>query len=241
VHKDICHDVERSLSKLITAFLVNPLLHSHLEIALCLDFDFVNNPAPDIPHMVRIDVGLEPSDITVTLGLYAGSRWSDNLEPDKIEGMVQINAITISRNVIPHANLLAMWNTARQKLRAEGKGNTPVVIIEFNSNDSPCAFSTVLDISSIAMNIAKKKEPFEDHSVLRGRSFSPMTVASTIEFMNTFIRSDKNNQLLLRMEMREEDKATFRAAGRGESSTAVAIFKEKMARERIYLLYEPAK
>ena len=182
VHKTHCHDVERGLSKLITAFLVNPLLRTHLEIALCLDFDLVNNPAPDTPHMARVDVGLEPSDISITLGLCAGSRWLNNPEPEKIEGMLQINAITrILPEIVPHARRLNQWNETRQKLHTAGKGDLPVVIVEFISNDSPNAFSCVLDISPPALMIAKKKEPFEKHSAIKGLSLEPMTVGSTLE------------------------------------------------------------
>lgn len=167
---------------MITAFLVNPPLRTKLEIALCLDFDLVNNPAPDTPHMARVDVGLEPSDISVTLGLCAGSHWLNNPEPKKIEGMLQINAITRTPpNIVPLPRRLNQWNEARQRLRAEGKGDIPVVIVEFISNDSPNAFSCVLDISPTALMIAKKKEPFEKHSAINGTSLEPMTVGSTLE------------------------------------------------------------
>ena len=59
-------------------------------------------------------------------------------------------------------------------------------------------------------------------------------------FINTFIRSDTQNQQLLRMNMREEDRETIRAAGRGveHTATAITILKEKMARERIYTTYK---
>jgi hypothetical protein len=57
-------------------------------------------------------------------------------------------------------------------------------------------------------------------------------------FINTFIRADKRNQLLLRMDMREEDKETIRATGRGvEDTTPITILKAKMARERAYIAY----
>jgi hypothetical protein len=38
--------------------------------------------------------------------------------------------------------------------------------------------------------------------------------------------------------MREEDKDTIRAFGRGEDTTAVKILKEKLGREKIYVFEE---
>jgi hypothetical protein len=56
-------------------------------------------------------------------------------------------------------------------------------------------------------------------------------------FINTFVRADTQNQLLLRMIMREEDRETIRAAGRGvKNTTPTTILNEKMARERVYRL-----
>ena len=53
-------------------------------------------------------------------------------------------------------------------------------------------------------------------------------------FINTFIRADTQNQLLLRMDMREEDRETIRAARRGDMTP----LNEKIARERIYIAYK---
>ena len=51
-------------------------------------------------------------------------------------------------------------------------------------------------------------------------------------FINTFIRADTRNQLLLRMNMGEEYRETIRAAGRGvEDTTPITILDEKMARQ----------
>ena len=58
-------------------------------------------------------------------------------------------------------------------------------------------------------------------------------------FINTFIRADTRNQLLLRMNMREEDRETIRAAGRGGKDTmAIAILNAKISRERVYIPYK---
>ena len=201
--------------------------------------------------------GLEPSDPTVFLKLYAGMY--GNTEPEEIEGMLQINAITPSpQSITPHPYRLHCWREARKKLCADGQASTPVVIIEFISNGAPGAFSCVLPIPTAALTIAKRNQPFEFLSALTGPSSTPMSVTACLEsvffscthvvateltmnyrFINTFIRSDTKNQQLLRMNMREEDRETIRAAGRGvEQTTPITILKEKMARERVYITYE---
>ena len=207
--------------------------------------------------MARVDVGLEPSDITVFLRLYAGMY--GNTEPEEIEGMLQINAVTPTpQSTTPHPHRLDYWRETRKELCANGQASTPVVIIEFISNDAPGAYSCVLPIPPGILSAVKENKPFEYLSVLTGRSSTPMSATACLEsvfsscthvvvteltmnyrFINTFIRSDTQNQQLLRMSMREEDREIIRAAGRGvEHTTPIGILKEKMARERVYITYE---
>ena len=86
--------------------------------------------------------------------------------------------------------------------------------------------------------------PYERYSMSRV-GISPCTHVVATEltinyrFINNFIRADTRNQLLLRMNMREEDRETIRAAGRGvEDTTPITILNRKMARERIYIAYK---
>jgi hypothetical protein len=204
---------------------------------LVFDFDLVKKPAPDTPFMARIDVGLEPSDITVFFKLYA-DMYGDT-EPEKIEGMLQINAVTPSpQSITPYPHRMDFWRKAREELCAMGKASTHAIIVEFVSNGAPGAFTCVLPILPSALFIVKENSPFENLSALTGPSSTPMSATACLEFINTFIRADTRNQLLLRMNMREEDRETIRAAGRGVKDTmAITILKEKMARERVYIPY----
>jgi hypothetical protein len=106
---------------------------------LALNFDLVKKPAPDTPFMACVDVGLEPSDITVFLRLYAGMY--GNTEPEEIEGMLQINAVTPTpQSITPHPHRLDRWREERKQLCANGQASTPVVIVEFVSNGAPGAY-----------------------------------------------------------------------------------------------------
>jgi hypothetical protein len=214
---------------LINAFLANPILTGNLQACLALTFDLVKKPAPDTPFMARVDVGLEPSDITVFLRLYAGMY--GNTEPEEIEGMLQINAVTPSpQSITPHPHRLDCWREERKQLCANGQASTPVIIVEFISNGAPGAYTCILPIPPLVLMIVKENKPFEYLSALTGRSSSPMSATAFLEsvfsscthvvateltmnytnrFINTFIRSDAQNQQLLRMNMREEDRETI--------------------------------
>ena len=238
-------------------FVANPILRGSLQICLALNFNLVKKPTPDTPFMARVDVGLEPSDITVFFRLYAGMY--GNTEPEEIEGMLQINAVTPSpQSITPYPRSLDFWRETRKKLCADGQASTYAVIVEFISNGAPGDYSLVLPIPPVILSIVKGNEPFEYLSALTGRSSTPMSATACLEFVfsscthvvvteltmnyryiNTSIRTDAQNQQLLRMNMREEDRETIRAAGRRvEHTKPIAILKEKMARERIYTTYK---
>jgi hypothetical protein len=56
-----------------------------------------------------------------------------------------------------------------------------------------------------------------------------------IRFMNLHIRADKQNQLKLRADMTDTDKAIVRSAGdKSITREAVVLLRQKMARESIY-------
>jgi len=155
--------------------------------------------------------------------------------------MLQINAVTPTPpSIIPHPHRLAAWREAREKLCADGQASTPVVIVEIIANNAQVAFSTILPISSVSLAVAKSKQPFKGHSVITGYSCIPMATPPCLEFINTFIRADTKNKLLLRMDMREEDREVIRAVGRGEDTAAVLILRKKMEREGIYILHQTA-
>ena len=207
--------------------------------------------------MARVDLGLEPSDITVFFRLYAGMY--GNTEPEEIEGMLQINAVTPSpQSITPHPHRLDCWREVHKGLCADGQASNHVVIVEFISNDAPGAYTSFLPIPPAILSIVKENQPIICHSALTGRSSTPMSATAYLESVfpscthvvateltmnyrciNTFIRSDAQNHQLLRMNMRDEDRETIRAAGRGVAhTTPAAILKKKMARERIYTFYK---
>lgn len=57
---------------------------------------------------------------------------------------------------------------------------------------------------------------------------------SFARFINTHIRADKKNQLLLRTEMRPSDIQIIRDVGADSDGIAARLLKAKMAREHIF-------
>lgn len=53
-------------------------------------------------------------------------------------------------------------------------------------------------------------------------------------YINLHIQADRQNQLLLRTEMTEQDKEVIRAAGRNEDGLSAVFLKDKMGREHLY-------
>ncbi|KAF8638087.1 hypothetical protein AX14_010230 [Amanita brunnescens Koide BX004] len=125
-----------------------------------------------------------------------------------------------------------MWRAEREKLKPQ---RTPLGLIEF-VNNSDFSITMPLPVCDGAMKMAKGKEPFV---MISGRTEKTveksMTVDSCMEYMNLHIRSDKQNQLKLRTEMIEMDKAIVRSA-RDKSATqpGAQILRKKLARESLY-------
>ena len=107
-------------------------------------------------------------------------------------------------------------------------------------------------IESPARTTAQKAEPYVNISAFTGFTEEPMSATACLEYVflplfldtlfyatlctviNIHIRSDIQNQLVLRTGMRKADIDDIVGAGRGEDTQAVRILEGKMDRESIY-------
>jgi len=238
-HKKTCKEVEGSgILKLINAFLANKVLMGYLKACLVFNFDLIRKPAIDAPFFARVDLGIEPSDITTCFNLYAGAE----INSDKIEGMLQVNAVTPRRpnstSVPLTPKSMEIWRRAREKADLEGFTSDSVGLLEFINNNPDNALTCAIHIQAPILYLVKKRSPFVTTSSMTGKcTEQPMSAMSCIEFINTHIRMDAHNRLLLRTDMRKEDIDIIRDARRGVDREAVHIFKDKMARESAYRVY----
>ncbi|KAG1888531.1 hypothetical protein F4604DRAFT_1644807 [Suillus subluteus] len=189
--------------------------------------------------LARVELAIEPSNVIDFGGLYV----NDPTVEEKLEGMLQVNAITAWQSPSMQAPLtpkrLNTWREARAEYNAEGFAEDPVGLIEFIglrcTEDSGNSLTAELHIPNMTLAIATTRAPFTSVSAIMGiRTKKPLSAASCLEFINSHIRADKQNQLRLRTEMTEQDKEVIRAAGRNEDTFPARILKEKMQREQLY-------
>ncbi|KAG2052808.1 hypothetical protein BDR06DRAFT_957181 [Suillus hirtellus] len=235
-HKPRCHEVERSSGalKFIRMFILNPLLMSFLKIGVAIDCDLIDNPRIgfDVPFGVRVDIAIEPSDVLDFAGLYLGSKSVG----EKLQGMVQVNAMA-QYELTPER--VDKWREARARHDAEGFAKDPVGLVDFI--DATCtehsgnAATVELHVPRVILDIAKAREPFLLVSAVTGaETRKPMSAMLCLETINMHIRADKDNQLYLRTEMTDQDKAIIRAAGRNEDTHLARLLQEKIKREHLY-------
>lgn len=217
-------------------FILNPVLLGLLKVGVIIACGLNDNPRIgfDVPFGVRVDMAIEPSDILHFIGLYL----NNSTVGEKLQGMVQINAITpweLSRD----SERLKKWREARATHDADGFANDPVGLVDFVdvscTESSGNAATAELHFPSIVLDMAKKREPFLGTSAVTGAQIKkPMSTLTCLETINMHIRADRENQLHLRTEMTDQDKEVIRAAGRNEDTYLARIVKEKMQREHLY-------
>ncbi|KAG2129676.1 uncharacterized protein EDB93DRAFT_1265461, partial [Suillus bovinus] len=121
-HKPTCHEVERSsgVLKFIQMFSANPLLTTSLKVGIVFDCGLFDNLRIgfDVPFMARVNIAVEPSNILDFAGLY----FDDKAIGEKLQGMLQVNAITLWQPKQGPLTLkrLRIWREARAKFNTEG-------------------------------------------------------------------------------------------------------------------------
>ncbi|KAJ7161913.1 armadillo-type protein [Mycena crocata] len=208
-HKLSCSAVDDSgISKLVQNFYSNPVLSTHLQACFILDFDLLHHPLLDSPFMARVDIGIEPADMPESINIFMGERVSD-----KMRGMLQ-----------------EILRTARRSAKRE-----PVGLVEFGNGESLQTFTFPVYIQSAAMDLARASSPWDVKSSITGQvTEAQFNIENCMQFMNTHIRGDKKNQLLLRTDMRPSDIQIIRDTAANSNTHPTRILKAKMAREQIF-------
>ncbi|KAG2089335.1 uncharacterized protein F5147DRAFT_41140 [Suillus discolor] len=240
-YKPACHQVEHSgISKSIHMFSANPMLMAFLKVAIAYDYDLFDNPQIgfDMPFVARVDIAMEPSDIFDFIGLY----FNDEAAGKKLQGMLQVNALTPWRpstqgHLTPQQ--LQIWREARAQCNATGFTRYSVGLVEFISygytEDLGISVTTALLIPDVVMDNARNDKPFFMGIPFARMLFNgPISTAQCLERLNLYIRVDGRNQFYLRDKMTQEDKEIIRAAGRNEDTLPARILRKKMERESLY-------
>lgn len=146
-----------------------------LEASLALRFDLIQNPIVDRPFCARVDIGIEPSSLQTFYQIYSGQE----ISPQEIEGMVQINAITAKpQDEVVHPHLMEQWRQTRDQSTSR---SSPIGLIEFAIANNERTVTASVVISPPAIMMAQDAEPIARKSLLRGSFQVPMNASSLIE------------------------------------------------------------
>jgi hypothetical protein len=185
-------------------FSVNPLLMMYLKVAIVLDCNLLNNPRIgfEVPFVARVDIAFEPSDVFDFVGLY----FDDKAVREKLQGMVQVNAMTPwymgmhgARPLTPQR--LNQWREARAKHNAEGYTKDPVGLLDFSTAGLPrddrritYAVSVGCHIPPVILDMAMEREPFVRVCPLAGTRFKqPMNAMTCLEYVHRSHSQDFSN------------------------------------------------
>ncbi|KAF8880808.1 hypothetical protein CPB84DRAFT_1965714 [Gymnopilus junonius] len=253
IHKEHCKQgLGEGIGPLIKSVTGNPMLSHYIQVCLSLQFrlhqlhrlqsEADRKKIIRAMHLAHIDVGIEPSKITDFMNLYHFKNWD---KPD-MEGMLQFHDLVSPWPGLPEGSVsemhYEMWKTARTEADEEGGSHCAVVLIQFANNFQQSIVCPFI-IGEDAIDTARRAPSFTMVSALSGKEIVyPMNIASCFEYMNTHIRSDKNDRLRLRAPMREIDKELIRKAGKepeeGDAQKlenhAVRALRVKVGREYVY-------
>ncbi|KAJ7230115.1 hypothetical protein GGX14DRAFT_409997 [Mycena pura] len=234
-HKKSCKEVEGSgFQKLVQNFYSNPILNKHLQACFIIHFDLLRRPVLDAPFMARVDIAIEPADMPAFFNVFCG----EPVPAGTFMGMLQVNRFTpLSPEAM--ADLTPMrreiWRQARESADKSGYAGHPVGLVEFGTGDSEQTLTCAVHVQPGAMELVRQAPPWEMKSSITGKvTEKPFNIETCMEFMNTHIRADKKNQLLLRTEMRPFDIQVIRDAATNSDSLAAQVLRAKMRREDIF-------
>ncbi|KAJ7508900.1 hypothetical protein B0H11DRAFT_2184612 [Mycena galericulata] len=231
-HKQTCG--ESGIPKLIWTLLSNEVLQDILHMCFILDFNLLHHSTFDEPIVARVNVAIEPSDILDFAEILLGN----GLDKKKVQGMLQFNrfdpATADQLENLPQYR--EIWRRTRDRVDSKGFRTDPVAVMVIalcGQND----IAVPVHIHSLAMESWKQQMLVGYNSismVMGGAATAPFTVETCMEFMNTHIRADKKNQLLLRTEMRPSDIQVICDVAANSNSVPAMILNDKLAREKIY-------
>ncbi|KAG2086151.1 uncharacterized protein F5147DRAFT_81817 [Suillus discolor] len=113
MHKPTCREDERSsgLFELVRMIIINPVLLGYLKLGVIFACGLLDDPQIgfDTPFSACVEFAIEPSDMFDFAGLY----FNDGTAGGKLQGMVQLNAITAWNMQIPFPpKRISMWHEA---------------------------------------------------------------------------------------------------------------------------------
>ncbi|KAJ6558387.1 hypothetical protein B0H19DRAFT_1376813 [Mycena capillaripes] len=221
--------------ELFSKAMACPTFSNMLQACFVLHFDLLRFPRTDKPFLAQIDFGVEPVDFLDFVKIFTGHPLGNRT----IKGMVQVNSFD---PYLPAE--AARLNFMKNETWRRGKASLPqdhagwsIGIIQIKDGEKQTIVAPMI-VGDIALEFVRThkslKYNYPDGTVLRE---VPLNIVTCLEFLNSCIRDDPNNEMCLRTDMRSSDIKIIREAnGRRALSDDLAtlILRCKMAREHIY-------
>ncbi|KAJ7107687.1 hypothetical protein C8R44DRAFT_986854 [Mycena epipterygia] len=236
-HKKWCSKVDGSgLLDFIENVVCNTLFNAVLQACFTLHFDLLRAPQLDKPFVVLVDLAVEPVEFRDFCRIYTGQALGD----EKIMGMVQINSF-LPYSSAQAAALLptkhALWRRYRDGVNAldPESAQCSVGVAEIANGENRQTMTYPIFIMEAVLDLVPESPPWKLQSPVTGAvTEMPLTIEGSMEYLNSYIRNDTKNEMLLRMEMRPSDIKVIRDAGAGSDSFNAIILRDKMEREAVF-------
>lgn len=246
----------KRIEKLGSMYKANAICFEQLCLYIILAFDLLSSGGnlPQTPHMISINVIIEPIDMIHFMTLLL----TDEDVPRPIQGMLQFTTIQPynSANQIPEEKL-ELWRRFRKMTTDIGLVNSTTVLVEMVLGQSGMLSVVTITPEQLEKHRAVIENPLLlGNSVSKGVHWKRYTVETSIEYIqsdvaslyshsvsfraiNLIIRNDcKRNEWLLQTPMTEEDIEIIRQARPGREdktkSDAARNLGIKINREDLY-------
>ncbi|KAJ7192715.1 hypothetical protein GGX14DRAFT_479690 [Mycena pura] len=238
VHKQNCSPVEGAgIHKLIQSFSANAVLSGVLRTCCIRAFNLHMNPLLDGPFFVHVEVGIEHSDVREFLDTFCGGpSQAEGANGKPPRGMLQIKTFTPMHLEGTMERLAESRRKIWKEARGQAPPDDPVGLIEFTKGDGNMTLTVGWQIPAPLLNPALVDAPMQWTSPTTGETtYKPMTINSSLQWLNSQIRLDTKNQFRMRTNMTPFDIQVIRDAANPSTASKPALaLRVKIMREPIY-------
>ncbi|KAJ7277368.1 hypothetical protein C8J57DRAFT_1021447, partial [Mycena rebaudengoi] len=155
-HKHHCNEVDGSgILKLVKNLQANPILDMVLQECFILDFDLLRRPRLDKPFMARIDIALEPANITDFGAIFFGQ----SPVGETMQGMVQVKGFTpgtpgMMRDLAPRCK--EMWREARAQADTDGFRRDSIGLVEIANSGTDNSLTLPIHIHASTLKTVEQ-------------------------------------------------------------------------------------
>lgn len=180
-HKKWCTEVEGAgILKFTGNFMANQLLNMMLQACFILHFDLLSHPQLDKPFIARVDIGVEPADLTKLLRIFMGETIPKD---EKILGMIQVNGFSsVPPEYLEEPRRLKLWRDTRQRADDLGHRDTSIGLVEFGNAGSEQTIMSPIHIGAAVLEFVRTAVPWDRTSAVTGEITKvPFNLESCLE------------------------------------------------------------